>query len=117
MIFLFTDGEEPGLLGAEAFFGRDRCATAWAWWSTWRREATPAARPCSRPEPTAATSIRLYAGAAYQPTANSLAAAVYRRMPNDTDFTHALRKGLPGLNFAFIDDQLAYRTPWPRPST
>jgi hypothetical protein len=36
-------------------------------------------------------------------------------MPNDTDFTHALRKGLPGLNFAFIDDQLAYHTPLATP--
>lgn len=115
VIFLFTDGEEPGLLGAEAFFARDplRERVGVVINMEARGDAGRAAMFQTGTEN--GDLIRLYAGAARQPTANSLAAAVYQRMPNDTDFTHALRAGLPGLNFAFIDDQLAYHTPLATP--
>ncbi len=115
VIFLFTDGEEPGLLGAEAFFSRDplRDHVGVVINMEARGDAGRAAMFQTGPE--AGDLIGVYARAAHQPTANSLAAAVYQRMPNDTDFTHALRKGLPGLNFAFIDDQLAYHTPLATP--
>ncbi|EJL33649.1 putative aminopeptidase [Caulobacter sp. AP07] len=115
VIFLFTDGEEPGLLGAEAFFARDplRQHVGVVINMEARGDAGRAAMFQTGTE--SGELIRLYAGAAHQPTANSLAAAVYQRMPNDTDFTHALRAGLPGLNFAFIDDQLAYHTPLATP--
>jgi hypothetical protein len=115
VIFLFTDGEEPGLLGAEAFFARDplRQHVGVVINMEARGDAGRAAMFQTGTE--SGDLIRLYAGAAHQPTANSLAAAVYQRMPNDTDFTHALRAGLPGLNFAFIDDQLAYHTPLATP--
>ncbi|KRA61545.1 peptidase M20 [Caulobacter sp. Root655] len=115
VIFLFTDGEEPGLLGAEAFFARDplREHVGVVVNMEARGDAGRAAMFQAGTE--SGDLIRLYAGAAHQPTANSLAAAVYQRMPNDTDFTHALRAGLPGLNFAFIDDQLAYHTPLATP--
>lgn len=115
VIFLFTDGEEPGLLGAEAFFARDplRDHVGVVVNLEARGDAGRAAMFQTGPE--SGDLIRLYAANARQPTANSLAAAVYQRMPNDTDFTHALRKGLPGLNFAFIGDQLAYHTPLATP--
>jgi hypothetical protein len=115
VIFLFTDGEEPGLLGAEAFFNRDplRAHVAVVVNLETRGDAGRAA--LFQTSPDSGDLLRLYAGAAHQPTANSVAAALYQRMPNDTDLTHALRQGLPGLNFAFIDDQLAYHTPLATP--
>ena len=35
-------------------------------------------------------------------TSNALAVFVYRQMPNGTDFTIPARRGVQGLNFAFI---------------
>lgn len=115
VIFLFTDGEEPGLLGAEAFFGRDPLREHVGMVVNLEARGDAGRAAMFQTGTDSGDLIRLYAGAARQPTANSLAAAVYRRMPNDTDFTHALRAGLPGLNFAFIDDQLAYHTPLATP--
>lgn len=115
VIFLFTDGEEPGLLGAEAFFARDPLREHVGVVVNMEARGDAGRAAMFQTGPDSGDLIRLYAGNARQPTANSLAAAVYARMPNDTDFTHALRKGLPGLNFAFIDDQLAYHTPLATP--
>lgn len=115
VIFLFTDGEEPGLLGAEAFFARDPLREHGGVVVNMEARGDAGRAAMFQTGPDSGDLIRLYAGSARQPTANSLAAAVYARMPNDTDFTHALRKGLPGLNFAFIDDQLAYHTPLATP--
>ncbi len=115
VIFLFTDGEEPGLLGAEAFFGRDPLREHVGMVVNMEARGDAGRAAMFQTGTDSGDLIRLYAGAARQPTANSLAAAVYQRMPNDTDFTHALRAGLPGLNFAFIGDQLAYHTPLSTP--
>jgi hypothetical protein len=115
VIFLFTDGEEPGLLGAEAFFARDPLREHVGVVVNMEARGDAGRAAMFQTGSDSGDLVRLYAGAAHQPTANSLAAAVYARMPNDTDFTHALRKGLPGLNFAFIDDQLAYHTPLATP--
>src|SRR5690606_29869352 len=46
-----------------------------------------------------------------QPVTSSLAAAVYERMPNGTDFTVFRRAGMSGLNFAFIGGVENYHTP------
>ena len=115
VIFLFTDGEEPGLLGAEAFFARDPLRDHVGVVVNMEARGDAGRAAMFQTGTDSGDLIRLYAGNAHQPTANSLAAAVYQRMPNDTDFTHALRKGLRGLNFAFIDDQLAYHTPLATP--
>jgi hypothetical protein len=45
------------------------------------------------------------------PTATSLAYEVYKRMPNDTDFTVFRAAGMAGLNFAFVGDVAHYHTP------
>ena len=115
VIFLFTDGEEPGLLGAEAFFARDPLREHVGVVINMEARGDAGRAAMFQTGTDSGDLLRLYAGTAHQPTANSLAAAVYQRMPNDTDFTHALRAGLPGLNFAFIDDQLAYHTPLATP--
>lgn len=55
-------------------------------------------------------SIALYRRARY-PVAYSLATAVYRAMPNDTDFSVFRALGKNGLNFAVLDDLYYYHTP------
>ncbi|ADG09102.1 peptidase M20 [Caulobacter segnis] len=114
VIFLFTDAEEAGLLGADAFFARAPLAERVGLVVNLEARGDAGRAAMFQTGPGNGALISLYARAAKGPSANSLASTVYAKMPNDTDFTHAVRKGLPGLNLAFIDDQLAYHTPLAR---
>jgi len=140
VIFLITDGEEKGLLGAQVFM-RDH---------GWRSEpdvtqpdgaqpdgAQPdGAQPdvkqlaVNQPAVTLNFEARGTGGNAYmfetsagnewlirdlqaavpQADATSFAYEVYRRMPNDTDLTVFKRGGLAGMNFAYIEYPEFYHT-------
>jgi hypothetical protein len=110
VIFLFTDGEEDGLLGANAFVDEH----------PWARDVGVVlnfdARGNSGPSMMFETSqsngwlIQEFAKAAPYPVANSLSVEVYRLLPNSTDFTVFNSHGLPGLNFAYIDGYPSYHT-------
>jgi hypothetical protein len=108
ILLVFTDGEEAGLKGAQAF-----------------AESSPRlkeiglvlnfeARGVSGPVFMFETSegngqlIRALGRAAPHPRANSLMYEVYRHMPNDTDLTVFKKAGLPGLNFGFIGEAQHY---------
>ncbi len=116
VIFLFTDAEEPGLLGADAFFGRDPLLARVGMVVNMEARGDAGRAAMFQTGPDNGGLMRVFVGAAKAPSANSLASTVYSKMPNDTDFTHAVRRGLPGLNLAFIDDQLAYHTPLATPA-
>lgn len=115
VIFLFTDAEEVGLLGAEAFFARDPMLARVGLVVNMEARGDAGRAAMFQTGPGNGALMGVFARAAKGPSANSMASTVYEKMPNDTDFTHAVRKGLPGLNLAFIDDQLAYHTPLSRP--
>lgn len=106
LVVLLTDAEELGLDGARIFFGghplRDRIGSVVnlearggggraAMFET-GREAGPTVRLFSR------AAARADGGT----TATSLAAFMYERMPNGTDFTVPKDRGIGGLNIAFI---------------
>lgn len=107
IIFLFTDGEETHLLGARAFVAQH----------PWAKDVGIVlnfeARGVRGPSIMFETSdqngwlIRHFGQAASHPVANSLSYEIYKRMPNNTDFTVFRHAGYSGLNFAFIDG-LAY---------
>jgi hypothetical protein len=111
VIFLVTDGEEAGMLGA-ALFVKEH---------PWRNlpgvvlnfEARGTGGRPSMFETSAGNEwmIRNLRAAAPWANASSLAFEVYRRMPNDTDLTVFKRAGLPGLNFAFIEHVERYHHP------
>ncbi len=111
VIFLFDEGEEAGLLGAVAFVEQ----------SPWAREVGAAvnleARGTSGPSLMFETGshslwlMPLFARAVPRPLANSLYYAIYRRLPNDTDFSVFKKHGFDGFNFAFIGDVSHYHTP------
>jgi hypothetical protein len=111
LVVCFSDGEEQGLLGAEAFasqhpFARDVGAVI-------NLEARGTNGP-SRMFETGADNdwvAAAFAREARRPSTTSLATEVYRRMPNDTDFTVFRRRGIPGLNFAWIGGVARYHTP------
>ena len=110
VIFLFTDGEEAGLLGAEAFVRRHPLAKNVG--LVLNMEARGHKGPSIMFE-TSQQNGRLiseFAQAAPNPVATSLAYEVYRRLPNDTDLSVFKDAGMPGLNFAFIEGATHYHT-------
>ena len=115
VIFLFTDAEEAGLLGADAFFNRDPTLERVGLVINMEARGDAGRAAMFQTGPQNGGLISVFAKAAKGPSANSMASTVYEKMPNDTDFTHAVKRGLPGLNLAFIDNQLAYHTPLARP--
>ncbi|MFT5686389.1 MAG: hypothetical protein ACI8RZ_007345 [Myxococcota bacterium] len=102
VLLLLTDAEELGLLGARAFV-RDTALL-----SEIQAVANFEARGGGGPSLLFETSddnewlIDAFATAP-NPSGNSMAYEVYRRMPNDTDFSVFRAAGLDGLNFGFID--------------
>ncbi|MFE5810485.1 M20/M25/M40 family metallo-hydrolase [Streptomyces sp. NPDC056491] len=107
---LFTDGEEPGLLGAHAFLadgGLDPANTV-----ILNLEARGVSGPSIMFESGPRNSGALSAlSGADRPIATSLADEVYTFLPNDTDFSEFKKKGFGGLNFAFVDGSARYHTP------
>ena len=110
VIFLFTDGEEAGMLGAKAFVAEH----------PWAKDVGIAlnfdARGTTGPSYMFQTSdqngwlIQEFAQAAPHPISDSLANEIYRLLPNDTDMTVFNRAGFDGLNFAYIDGSTKYHT-------
>lgn len=110
IIFLFTDGEETHLMGARAFVAEH----------PWVKDVGVVlnfeARGVRGPSIMFETSdqngwlISHFGQAASHPVANSLSYEIYKRMPNDTDFTVFRHAGYSGLNFAFIDGLAYYHT-------
>ena len=54
--------------------------------------------------------VKPWARSAPHPRGASFALEIYRRLPNDTDFSILKRHDVPGLNFAAIGDSYAYHT-------
>ncbi|MCP5412585.1 MAG: M20/M25/M40 family metallo-hydrolase [Alphaproteobacteria bacterium] len=106
---LFTDGEEDGLLGAQAFL-RDGAVHPYA-------VINVEARGDQGPSYLFQTGkgnaplIDLYADSVTHFMTSSLYGEIYKYMPNDTDLTPFLKAGYTGYNFALIGNIAAYHTP------
>jgi hypothetical protein len=117
VIWLFTDGEEVGLLGAQAYVADT---------ARLRREVGVAlnfeGRGNQGPSLTFEVNsqngwvMREYARAAPTPVASSLFYEAYRHLPNNTDFTPLREAGATGLNFAFIGGYSYYHSPADTPA-
>jgi hypothetical protein len=110
IVILVTDGEETGLMGAAAVTGdRDVMDRLQAYVNV---EATGSRGTAVLFEagPLNPWIVKAWAGSAPHPRGMSFAVEIYRRLPNDTDFSIFKRYGIPGLNFAVVDDSYAYHT-------
>jgi hypothetical protein len=111
IILLLDDGEEADLLGAHAFVEHH------PWAATVTAAVNLDARGTSGPSLMFETGsanrwlMRLYSKAIARPLTNSVYYAVYKLLPNDTDFSVFKAAGLQGFNFAFIGDVAHYHTP------
>ena len=110
VIFLITDGEEMGLLGAEKFVEEH------AWADEVEVVINLEARGTTGPSLMFETSddsrwlVELFSRVVSNPRASSLFFEIYRFLPNDTDFTMFRQGGMQGYNFAFIGDVKNYHT-------
>ncbi len=111
VVFLFTDGEENGLLGARLFAENHPWAGEVVAVLNFDSIGNDGPLVLFQVGPKSRGLLDLYAEHAPHPVASSLAPSVYERLPNDTDFTVFLRQSLAGLNFALVGGGEAYHSP------
>ncbi len=111
VLLLVTDGEEAGLLGAQAFLDSHPLAGQVA--VVVNLEARGTSGPSLLFETSGPGNAWLVrqATALPKPVTSSLFASVYDLLPNDTDLSVFKRRGVPGLNFAVVGEPRRYHTP------
>ncbi|MFU8822503.1 MAG: M20/M25/M40 family metallo-hydrolase, partial [Gammaproteobacteria bacterium] len=111
LIVLFTDAEEAGLLGAQAYVDEHPWAEETG--IVLNAEGRGHTGPVQMFRTTADNGrmIRTLARAAPYPAAESLANEIFRLMPNDTDLTVFQRAGYAGMDFANAHGLTHYHTP------
>jgi hypothetical protein len=117
ILFVITDGEEDGLLGASAFVAENPAAKDVR--VVLNFEARGNAGESQMFETSAGNDrlVQIFAQAAPHPSGSSLTYEIYKHMPNDTDMTVFKKAGAAGLNFAFIGHWEAYHTPLDNPQS
>ena len=107
---LVTDAEEDGLLGAAALMTDPQVSGRLSAYII--LESTGAAGPVALFEtgPGNDWLVAQWARDSARPRGGSYAIEIYRRLPNDTDFSILKRHEVPGLNLAAIGDSYVYHT-------
>ena len=108
--FLITDGEEAGLLGAEAIARDLQFLRGVAAVINIENRGTSGSSFLFETSPHNRSIIPVVARAMTRPSTSSLFYEVYRLLPNDTDLTVFKRLGLAGINFAAIGHVAHYHT-------
>ena len=110
LIVLITDGEESGLMGAIGAMGDAELRSRLKGYIN--LESTGSTGPAILFEsgPNNEALIRAWANAAPRPHGASYALEIYKRLPNDTDFSILKAAGIPGLNMAPVGNSHAYHT-------
>lgn len=111
VVFLVDDGEEAGLLGAEAFVADDALAREASVVVNIENRGTYGASNMFETSRGNRWLIRHFASSAARPMASSLFYAIYDALPNDTDVTVFKRAGKAAVNFAAIRGVNRYHTP------
>ena len=110
LMILVTDAEEAGLMGAAGLTtDRDVMDRLQAYINI---EATGNAGTAMLFEtgPGNGWILQPWVKHAPRPRGASYGIEIYRRLPNDTDFSIFKRHDIPGLNFAAVDDSYPYHT-------
>lgn len=121
VVFLFTDGEEEGLLGAQMFASNRGTYNAVdnryvnlmdKTKFVLNFEARGTGGTCIMFETTKGNfnSVKNFAKINKNVYTNSIANFVYNQMPNGTDFSAFSNRGVQGLNFANIGEGMNYHT-------
>lgn len=102
VVFLITDAEESGLLGARDMRLADAYPEDTRVVLNFEARGTSGLSLMFQTHEGSAPWVDVFADHVARPASNSLMVSIYRVLPNDTDFTEFLRADLKGLNFAFI---------------
>lgn len=110
LIVLFTDGEEMGLLGADAFASENPWIKDVGLLLNFEARGDRGPSLIFETSPGNSVLIQEAARFAPHPMGSSLFYSLYKLLPNDTDFTVFRQHKIPGLNFAFGENLEAYHT-------
>ncbi len=108
--FLFTDAEEMGLDGAVAMAKETDLMSRVGFVINIEARGVDGAAYMFETSPNDTKVIDFYRKARF-PISYSLATAVYKVMPNDTDFSIFKNEGINGINFSVIKGIEHYHTP------
>ena len=107
---LITDAEESGLMGAAALMNDSEVRDHLAAYVNLEAVGTSGPSVLFQTGPANAWIVSPWARSAPHPRGGSYAIEIYKRLPNDTDFSVLARHQIPGLNFAIIGESQAYHT-------
>lgn len=114
VVFVLVDGEEAGLLGAQAFVDAHPLAATIGCAINLDAGGTRGVTSLTRTTADNSGLIATVAGAVPRPHGASVIGAVYGLTPYDTDFTVYKNAGWPVLDFGFGEDKAHYHTPLDR---
>ncbi len=107
---LLTDAEESGLMGAAGLVTDREVTERLRAYINLESAGSGSPTMLFETGPDNAWLTSLWARHAPHPRGGSFGLEVYRRLPNDTDFSLFKTQGIPGLNFAVVGDGYAYHT-------
>jgi hypothetical protein len=110
LVVLLTDGEESGLFGAVGAMNDGELRARIKGYINLESTGSTGPPILFESGPQNEALIRVWADAAPRPHGASYALEIYKRLPNDTDFTIFKAAGIPGLNFAPVGNSHAYHT-------
>ena len=110
IIFLITDGEEMGLLGAK-YHAENNDLSDIGIMLNFEARGNEGPGIAFEFSDNNGWLVSEMAKVSKRPIANSLSFEIYKRMPNATDYTVFKNKGVPGVNYAFIDGFSYYHNP------
>jgi hypothetical protein len=110
VLFLITDGEEAGLMGAAGLVTDREVTDRLRAYINLESIGSAGTAVLFETGPGNGWLVGPWARSAPHPRGGSYGIEVYRRLPNDTDFSVLKTRDIPGLNFATVADSYAYHT-------
>ncbi|MET0135755.1 MAG: M28 family peptidase, partial [Kibdelosporangium sp.] len=110
LVLLVTDGEEDGLLGADAFVREHPLAHKGGVVLNWEARGVGGPSLMFETSPGNSELVSLFTEAVPHPRGDSSMVEIYRMLPNNTDFTTLSAAGFAGLNSAYIEGASRYHT-------
>ena len=111
IMLILTDAEENGLIGAEAFFRQHPLAKEVGIVLNVEGSGSSGSSMVLRTSSSSELLIKSYASESSNPFGFSFAKEIFKRMPNDTDFSVVNRAKISGIDFAFAGERNHYHTP------
>jgi len=115
IVFLFTDAEELGMLGAVGFAQDSVRLKEIGLLLNFDNRGNSGPLNMFETNPENGWVVEHFLKAAAHPFGNSLGYEIYRVLPNDTDFSIFRRAGISGLNEGFIYGYVNYHSPTDKP--